>query len=392
MQSVAHPEHVDSAAQSKVELKIQCENLINRNVASLRGRQVLLFLYDNAARAWIKHPHAMTEHIRDSLNPIFVKGLEMDFHFNIAQRLKFVVFDIDYRDHLDLSEQEYLGEATTDLGSIIDPNGGEKVMNLTHPSPGRFAEGTLGQIIIHSGELVDSRNMLNFKIQGLGLIKKGLIKKGIFQSQLTMFFVIQRTNEKGTFSPVYKSQMIDSKVNFDWEAFYVKESVICNGDLSRRLRIDVMRHKRPKSKLLRLSPADKLIGSTAEFTVGELSQYSYPHSMSISPTTGKAALNIQSLSITVEPTFLDFFTGGGEINLTVAIDFTASNGDPWQSKSLHFMNPTGENEYKKVIRSVGDILQHYDTDKKFPVYGFGGHVHGSTQHAFPLNGDTNFVS
>jgi hypothetical protein len=29
------------------------------------------------------------------------------------------------------------------------------------------------------------------------------------------------------------------------------------------------------------------------------------------------------------------------------------------------------NDYVMAIRSVGDILQHYDSDKRYPVYGFG---------------------
>ncbi|KAG0327099.1 hypothetical protein BGZ99_008314 [Dissophora globulifera] len=318
----------------------------------------------------------MTERIKDSLNPVFIKGLEMDFHFEAFQRLKFVVYDIDYKNSTDLSEQDYLGEATTDLGSIIGTPGGQVVLNLTHPKPGRFSGKTMGQIVIHAEELATSRNTLNFKIRGLDLTKKGL-----FKSRPTAFFVIQRANENGTFSAVYRSHMIESEDDPEWKAFSIRESAICNGDRNRRLKIDVMNHKS--------LGVDTLIGSTAEFTVDELSRYKFPRSIPIPPMTGTTSLIIQSFSITDEPTFLDFIAGGGEINLGVAIDFTASNGDPRKPTSLHFRNPTGENEYTRAIRSVGDILQCYDTDKKFPVYGFGGHVNGGTHHAFPLNGNPN---
>lgn len=44
----------------------------------------------------------------------------------------------------------------------------------------------------------------------------------------------------------------------------------------------------------------------------------------------------------------------------VAIDFTASNGDPRSEHSLHFINPKEPNEYLKTLSSVGEICQDYD--------------------------------
>ena len=61
------------------------------------------------------------------------------------------------------------------------------------------------------------------------------------------------------------------------------------------------------------------------------------------------------------------------MNVQVAIDFTGSNGDPRYSNSLHYLNPkTKTNHYTEAINSVLSILQNYDDDQMFPVYGFGG--------------------
>lgn len=38
---------------------------------------------------------------------------------------------------------------------------------------------------------------------------------------------------------------------------------------------------------------------------------------------------------------LQFIAGGCEISLVVAIDFTASNGDPAAPNSLHYLHPAG---------------------------------------------------
>ena len=61
--------------------------------------------------------------------------------------------------------------------------------------------------------------------------------------------------------------------------------------------------------------------------------------------------------------------------MNIAIDFTLSNGDPNDPKveSLHNSDPE-KNEYIKAIRTCGEILQYYDSDKAIPLYGFGGIV------------------
>ena len=43
-------------------------------------------------------------------------------------------------------------------------------------------------------------------------------------------------------------------------------------------------------------------------------------------------------------TFLDYVFGGCEISLSVAIDFTLSNGNPNEPESLHLFN-SNKNEY-----------------------------------------------
>ena len=75
--------------------------------------------------------------------------------------------------------------------------------------------------------------------------------------------------------------------------------------------------------------------------------------------------------------------------MAVAVDFTLSNGDPKEKDSLHYMD-MNKNEYLNAIRSVGNILQYYDSDKQIPVLGFGATVPPSTNrasHCFALNGD-----
>lgn len=53
--------------------------------------------------------------------------------------------------------------------------------------------------------------------------------------------------------------------------------------------------------------------------------------------------------------------GGCQINFTVGIDFTASNKEPTDPSSLHYMDPSKPNQYMQALMAVGSICQDYDT-------------------------------
>ena len=52
---------------------------------------------------------------------------------------------------------------------------------------------------------------------------------------------------------------------------------------------------------------------------------------------GSGHLVIGQCQLIEKPSFVDFLRGGWAISLSVAIDFTASNGEPVDPKSLHYM-------------------------------------------------------
>ena len=90
---------------------------------------------------------------------------------------------------------------------------------------------------------------------------------------------------------------------------------------------------------------------------------------------------------TTEAKFMDYLRSGWQINLSVAIDYTLSNEQNYEP-SLHQMGP--DNQYEKVINMVGGILEPYDYDKLYPVFGFGGKPtmlegpNAKVSHCFPL--------
>ncbi|KAL2942275.1 Protein BONZAI 3 [Bienertia sinuspersici] len=85
--------------------------------------------------------------------------------------------------------------------------------------------------------------------------------------------------------------------------------------------------------------------------------------------------------------FLDYISSGFELNFMVAIDFTASNGNPRSPESLHYINQSGRlNAYQQAIKEVGEVIQFYDSDKRFSAWGFGGRTADNiVSHCFNLN-------
>lgn len=63
-----------------------------------------------------------------------------------------------------------------------------------------------------------------------------------------------------------------------------------------------------------------------------------------------------------------------QLSCTIAIDFTASNGPPTEPHSLHNIHQDVPNPYIRALSAVGRIIEDYDSDKLFPVLGFGAKI------------------
>jgi hypothetical protein len=92
--------------------------------------------------------------------------------------------------------------------------------------------------------------------------------------------------------------------------------------------------------------------------------------------------------------------GGCEISLVVGIDFTGSNGDVDLPNSLHFLDPhrVKMNQYHQAIQAVGTLLEVYDSDRIFNVFGYGAKLpigntgqYSPVDHCFPILDNGNVV-
>nr|XP_024002801.1 copine-9-like [Salvelinus alpinus] len=320
-----------------------------------------------------------TEVIDNTLNPDFVRKFVLDFFFEEKQNLRFDAYNVDTRSS-NISKHDFLGQMFCTLGEIIGSTGSRLERTLSG-IPGKKC----GNIIFTAEELSNCRDIATMQLCANKLDKKDFFGKS------DPFLVFYRSNEDGTFTICHKTEVVKNTLNPAWQPFTIPVRALCNGDYDRTVKVDVYDWDRDGSHDF----IGEFTTSYREFSRGQ-SQFNVYEVLN-HKKKGKKKKYINSGTVTLlsfkvesEYTFVDFIRGGTQLNFTVAIDFTASNGNPSQPTSLHYMSPYQMNAYAMALKAVGEIIQDYDSDKMFPAYGFGAKLppDGKISHVFPLNSNS----
>ncbi|XP_061113259.1 copine-9-like [Conger conger] len=367
-----------SVPATKIEVTVSCRTLLDMDTFSKSDPVAVLYVQGIGTKEW--REFGRTEVIDNTLNPDFVRKFVLDFFFEEKQNLRFDVYNVDSRSSNISKHKDFLGQTFCTLGEIIGSTGGRLEKTLSG-IPGKKC----GLIIFTAEELSNCRDIATMQLCANKLDKKDFFGKS------DPFLVFYRSNEDGTFTICHKTEVVKNTLNPVWQPFTIPVRALCNGDYDRTVKVDVYDWDRDGSH--------DFIG---EFTTSyrELSrgQNQFNVYEVLNPKKkGKKKKYVNSGTVTLlsfnvdsEYTFVDFIRGGTQLNFTVAIDFTASNGNPSQPTSLHYMNPYQMNAYAMALKAVGEIIQDYDSDKLFPAYGFGAKLppDGKISHAFPLTMDS----
>ncbi|XP_072418233.1 copine-8 isoform X2 [Chiloscyllium punctatum] len=319
-----------------------------------------------------------TEAIDNTLNPDFVRKFLLDYFFEERQNLRFDLYDVDSKSS-NLSEHDFLGQAFCTLGEIVGSQGSRLEKPLVG-IPGKKC----GAIILTAEELSNCHDIVAMQFCANKLDKKDFFGKS------DPFLVFYRSNEDGTFTICHKTEVVKNTLNPVWQAFTIPVRALCNGDFDRTIKVEVYDWDRDGSHDF----IGEFTTNYRELSRGQ-SQFNVYEVLNPKKKAKKkkyinsGTVTLLSFAVETECTFLDYIRGGTQINFTVAIDFTASNGHPAQPTSLHYMNPYQLNTYAMALKAVGEIIQDYDSDKMFPALGFGAKLppDGRISHEFALNGN-----
>ena len=83
--------------------------------------------------------------------------------------------------------------------------------------------------------------------------------------------------------------------------------------------------------------------------------------------------------------FIKLLKKGLNLDLSIAIDFTGSNGNPYGDYSLHKIKNGFINNYEKAIREHYKIISIYNKKDKYDVYGFGADIDNEFKEIFNIN-------
>uniref|UniRef100_A0A8C0MF99 Copine 4 n=1 Tax=Canis lupus familiaris TaxID=9615 RepID=A0A8C0MF99_CANLF len=329
----------NSPCLTKVELRVACKGISDRDALSKPDPCVILKMQSHGQ--WFEVDR--TEVIRTCINPVYSKLFTVDFYFEEVQRLRFEVHDIS-SNHNGLKEADFLGGMECTLGQIVSQRKLSKSLLKHGNTAGKSSITVIAEELSGNDDYVE-----------LAFNARKLDDKDFF-SKSDPFLEIFRMNDDATQQLVHRTEVVMNNLSPAWKSFKVSVNSLCSGDPDRRLKVQ-WECINPKYKAKKKN---------------------YKNS-------GMVILNL--CKIHKMHSFLDYIMGGCQIQFTVAIDFTASNGDPRNSCSLHYIHPYQPNEYLKALVAVGEICQDYDSDKMFPAFGFGARIppEYTVSHDFAIN-------
>jgi len=360
---------IEQDDKEKIELFLSCRRLANKDVFSKSDPYVKIYM-GKAGGGY--NLIGQTETIQDNLNPNFSKSIVVDYVFEIKQPIKFEVWDYDSP-----TSSDFIGAVETTVGAIVGAKNQTVILDLKD----KYNKDA-GKAVVRAEKVGSCRQNVVWQWVGVKLMNTD----GWFdKSDPLLRFFKRRENE---WLKVHETEVIMNNLNPIWKTFKIKGERLYGGDLQRPIRVECWDWEK--------SGNYQYIGD-CEFNMNEIIQGKRTWDLSNPKKKKKTGtLKLNTFAIEEKPEFIDYIRGGEQLSVSVAIDFTGSNGIPTQPSSLHAFKYDGSmNEYQRAIHAVCDILLHYDHDKQIPVYGFGGKprfpmlTSTQTLHCFPCTGNPN---
>ncbi|CAN4088675.1 unnamed protein product [Withania somnifera] len=376
---------------SQIELSLSATSLRDRDVLSKSDPMAVL--YSKEKDGSFKEL-ARTEVVLNSLNPKWITKYTMTYYFETVQKLVFRVYDIDTQFHnqdvkmLKLEEQDFLGEASCTLAQIVTKPNRSLIVDLVcgEQSSGQAHAQKFGKLTVFAEESVSSKTTVELRLRCSELESKDLFSKS------DPFLMVSKTTESGIVVPICKTEVMKNDHSPSWKPLFLNIQQV--GSKETPLIIECYDFNSNGKHILIGKIQKSLLDLEKLHSAGSGANLFTPTAMGPKQENKvlKSQLFVDSYSEKIQYTFLDYLASGYELNFMVAIDFTASNGNARLPDSLHYIDPSGRaNAYQRAILDVGEVLQFYDSDKRFPAWGFGARpIDGPVSHCFNLNGSSTY--
>jgi Copine/C2 domain len=385
----------------KLELSLYASGM--KNVAgAFQGKSDPFAVVTNIATTPGSKPLVIgrTEVCHNTLNPEWTTTFFIDYALGTPSSLAVSIFDMDANGR----EHKPMGSAVFDVAAMLGARGNTKAKKLKNNG---------GTLFAHVAQ-VQGQGVLRLRLQGVDLKNvEGWVGKS------DPFFEISRQiNAAGgaVWDNVYRSKSVPDSLNPTWDDATMELSTLCNGDLHRPIRIQVFDDESKSGKHVSMGAFETTVHNLVAAASCADGRGTDQRPFTLQTKNGKDVGRVQVLKALVaghsststddvsqkmagmsvedkaavtaassnKPSFVDYISGGCELNVVVAIDFTGSNGNPKTPGTLHYLGGGKEqpNDYQKAIRAILNVLSQYDNDALYPVLGFGAKYDGVVQHCF----------
>ncbi|KAA8536922.1 hypothetical protein F0562_029400 [Nyssa sinensis] len=369
---------------TQIQLSLSASKLLDRDIISKSDPIAVVYA---KKRDGILEELGRTEVIMNNLDPAWIEKINVAYQFEIVQPLIFHVYDVDTKYYnlpvkmLKLKDQDFLGEAGCFLSEIVTKHSRTLTLNL-HNINGYGGLKNLGTLTVHAEETVASRNAVEIIFRCSHLENKDVFSKS------DPFLRISRFIENGGSVPICKTEVVNNNLNPIWRPLCLTMQQFVSKD--NPLVIECFDFNSSGNHLL-IGKVQKSVADLEKLHQDKIGANFILPARRGHVKVMKGQLFVDGFVEKKLYSFLDYISSGFELNFMVAVDFTASNGNPRSPDSLHYIDPSGRlNAYQQAIMEVGEVIQFYDSDKRFPAWGFGGKTYdGSVSHCFHLNGSAS---
>ncbi|KAL6899120.1 hypothetical protein ACP4OV_005778 [Aristida adscensionis] len=377
-----------AGASTQIELSFSASNLGDQEYFPKSNPMLIVY---SKRKDGLLEEIGRSEVILNSLNPSWTTKISVNYQFEVLQPLVFQVYDIDPQfcdvseKMLKLEEQAFLGEATCLLSEVITKRNRLLTLKLGVSENNLQSPSKFGELTVQAEESAGSKAIMEMVFRCSDLEIKDLLSKS------DPFLLISKISDSGMPVPICKTEVRKNDLNPRWKPVTLNLQQI--GSKENPLVIECFNFiSNGKHDLV-----GKIVKSVTELESMYHSQNGENLFVPASTATECHSKEVLNSQLYVEKyiesnrnTFLDYISGGCQLNFMVAVDFTASNGNPRLPDSLHYIDPSGRpNVYQKAILEIGDVLQYYDPARRFPSWGFGARpIDGPVSHCFNLNGST----
>ena len=371
--------HMDD--RERVELHFKCKNLRDKDFIGLSDPVVRV--YESANQSSKSSDFRFigeTETLKNNLNPDFDTPVTLDFIFETHQYLRIEVWDVDTAKG---NDDDLIGFTQIELAQVMSR--GKKGLHQELRNKGMKT----GQLTVKFQKIGPETEQYMFKlccrkVKNVEWFSKSDPFLRIYRPDKQFMNSDPMTIQDRNWTIVKETEFVKNNLNPDFSPFVLTGAKLCYNYYDCPVKVEIWDNsKRGHHSLI----------STGYIRVSQLIRRDI-ESFDTLDSGGRfgGTVVIQSFQAQKLYSLAELLSGGLQMSLYVAIDFTGSNGHPSDPQSLHFRNPSGQdNQYMAAIRAVGSILEMYDSDKQIPAYGYGAQVqalgNNYVSHCFPLTAD-----